>query len=142
MAKANRKNTPKLSKTPPFDPLRTFVEPIVLARQAIQKYFAVPRLTKEERNRVLTGLKRLGLVGQGGKTGAVARPRGRPRKFDHNAIADVAKDLAEWGVTTLEDFVDRVGGTLETQGKPVPRRTVLKKICRPVYLRAKGGITD
>jgi hypothetical protein len=145
MGKAGRENTPgprKRCKAPASDPLQQLLQPIAQLAEAIRNYLAVPGLTREQQNKFLTGLKRLGLSGPGGRTGAVARPRGRPRKFDRDDIADVAKDLAKYGVTTLDDFVDRVAGTLELQGKPVPGETVLTEICKPVYLRAKGTITD
>jgi hypothetical protein len=138
MAEAKKKDTPKLRKrgkavdnpeTLPFDPPRLLFK-LAQATEALTNYLAEPW---EQLVKALTESKLL----------AVARPRGRPRKFDHGDIIAVAEEVIERGPDdTLDLFADRVGGTLEAKGKPVPGDTVLKEICRPIYLRAKGGITD
>ena len=65
---------------------------------------------------------------------------GRPREYDHDSITAVAEDLIAGGVDpTLGAFVGRVRSMLELQSKPTPRPTVLTKICRPIFLRAKSA---
>jgi hypothetical protein len=73
-------------------------------------------------------------------SGAAARlPRGRPRKYDHDDIADVAEDLIKGGVdSTLDDFVGRVRSQLELQSKKTPGDTVLTEICAPIYKRERN----
>jgi hypothetical protein len=69
---------------------------------------------------------------------AVARlPRGRPREYDHEAITDVAENLArETGVDDhLDPFFKRVRDECKNK-RPrhkTPGRTQMREICRPIW---------
>src|SRR5262245_7143360 len=68
--------------------------------------------------------------------GAVVPPlrRGRRRAYDHNAIADTAESLARDHVEETEaKFIEVVRDVCETHGVRVPRNTVLREICAPIY---------
>jgi hypothetical protein len=69
--------------------------------------------------------------------GLVARLPGGRKKIPRAPIIEVAEKAIERFVDhSLHAFVDRVRGLLEAEHIESPRRTVLKEICRPIYLRA------
>jgi hypothetical protein len=64
---------------------------------------------------------------------------GRPREYDHDAIAKIAEDLP--GIDDhLALFLDRVCQVCKEHGPPikVPKATLLTRICRPIFLRRKN----
>lgn len=67
------------------------------------------------------------------------RSGGRPREYDHAAIAAVAQEIVSDGDANLDRFVERVGHVLKERGMKPPKNTLLEEICGPIYERAKSS---
>jgi hypothetical protein len=62
--------------------------------------------------------------------------RGRP-PYPRAPIIEAANSAIKKGADlSLNTFCDRVRGLLEADGFLAPKRTVIEKICRPIYQRA------
>jgi|SRR5262245_45219776 hypothetical protein len=106
MARARKKNTPKRRKTSP-----TLASGAAEMNGAAAAAFA------------------------GGKV-IETLPRGRSRKYDHDAITKVAEEaIRECVDDKLAWYIDRVAGKLEHDGIKVPGPTVLREKCAPIYKR-------
>jgi hypothetical protein len=65
--------------------------------------------------------------------------RGRP-SYDRAAIAAIAQEVAsENDDESSGEYLDWVRDRLETRGMPVPKDTVLREICMPIYNRGRFG---
>jgi hypothetical protein len=72
----------------------------------------------------------------------VARLRsGAPRQYDHDRIIGVAKALILIGVDVQFGwFVERVRNECDRLGIETPRRSQMRKICRPIWDNARAQL--
>ena len=162
MARARKKNTPKLRKTrptlasgaaemngaasaafadgkagdkpktPPFDVLSEILWAVFAPIAAVEH---ITKQFAEERRLLLTQLKRRADPSEA-EAGVMARRLpGRPREYDHDAIIEVAKDCAKKGVEDyLDRFVERVSDEYKDRhNKKAPKPTQMEEILRPIW---------